>query len=137
MLKKILQFVVILPFLFLSACSVTSTDHNNSTANQQTQHIYLIIESSESITYQIDFKNNETVLNLMKRFSSEQKDFSFETEVFEGIGEFVTSINNQKADKNKEFWAFWINDKESSVGIGDYILKPEDKIKFKLTAFSQ
>ena len=55
-----------------------------------------------------------------------------ETKTFSGIGEYVTSINGEKEDSGKNFWAFYINGKQSKIGAGDYKLKNGDKIIWKL-----
>ncbi len=46
---------------------------------------------------------------------------------------FVVEINGKKAEeKNKEYWAFYINGKLSAVGAGSYKLKNGDKIEWKI-----
>lgn len=53
-----------------------------------------------------------------------------------GISAFVTEINNREAlEKNKEYWALYVNGKLSDVGAGSYILKDQDKIEWKVEKY--
>ena len=54
----------------------------------------------------------------------------------EGKNGFVVSINGKVADnKQSEYWSFEINGKESMVGAGSYILKPNDTIIWTIKKF--
>lgn len=54
----------------------------------------------------------------------------------EGINTYITTIDNHRADEgDKEFWAFYVNGKQASVGAGSYILQPEDKIEWKIEKY--
>lgn len=48
------------------------------------------------------------------------------------FGEFVTSIDGQAADGATNFWAFYVNGQQASVGAGDYITQPGDVIEWRL-----
>ncbi len=58
--------------------------------------------------------------------------YQVETKTFSGIGEYVVSINGQKEDTGKNFWALYVNDKQSQVGASSYYPKDGDKIVWKL-----
>jgi len=54
----------------------------------------------------------------------------------EGKNAFVTAIDGKIADDSKkEFWAFYLNGKQAEVGAGSYILKPNDKIEWKIETY--
>jgi len=54
----------------------------------------------------------------------------------EGKMAFVIEINNIVAvQKNKEYWAFYVNGKAAMVGAGSYQLKNSDKIEWKIEKF--
>lgn len=64
-----------------------------------------------------------------------QKDHSV---VLEGEGEsaFITSIDGRKTNRLiREFWAFYVNGKQSEVGAGSYKLQPNDKIEWKIETY--
>ncbi len=53
-----------------------------------------------------------------------------------GKNAFVLEINNLKAKKEKkEYWAFYVNGKPSSVGAGAYKLKPNDQITWQIKTY--
>jgi hypothetical protein len=54
-----------------------------------------------------------------------------ETKSYEGLGEFVTSIDGVAAD-SKHFWAFYVNGQQSQVGASSYTAKDTDTIVWKL-----
>ncbi len=51
------------------------------------------------------------------------------------FGDFVTSIDGQASDSATNFWAFYVNGTQSTVGAGDYITKNGDVIEWRLEAF--
>ncbi|PIY72227.1 hypothetical protein COY87_02010 [Candidatus Roizmanbacteria bacterium CG_4_10_14_0_8_um_filter_33_9] len=54
----------------------------------------------------------------------------------EGQNAFVVSINGKDVNnKQNEYWSFEINGKESQVGAGSYILKPQDIITWTIKKF--
>ena len=54
----------------------------------------------------------------------------------EGVNAYVTTINGKEAKSaNKEFWAFYVNGKQSMVGAGSYQLKSGDKIEWKIEKY--
>lgn len=49
---------------------------------------------------------------------------------------FVIEINGVAANqKNREYWAFYINEKLAAVGAGSYQLKNNDKIEWKIEKY--
>lgn len=51
---------------------------------------------------------------------------------------FVTQIDGILADANKkEFWAFYVNDKQSDTGAGSYKLQKNDHIEWKREKFKE
>ena len=52
-----------------------------------------------------------------------------------GANAFVTEINNYSTEGKKEFWAFYVNGKQSTVGAGGYQLKNGDKIEWKIEKY--
>ncbi len=55
----------------------------------------------------------------------------------EGVNAFISSIDERSADVNAhEFWAFYVNGKQATVGAGSYILKNNDTIEWKIETYS-
>jgi hypothetical protein len=54
----------------------------------------------------------------------------------EGKNAFITEINGVKAsEKDKTFWALYVNKKQSKLGAGSYILQDKDNIEWKLETY--
>lgn len=54
----------------------------------------------------------------------------------EGENAYVTEINGQEAlNSKKEYWAFYVNGKQATVGAGSYKLKDGDKIEWKIEKY--
>lgn len=82
-------------------------------------------EPQKKVSYQGE--EGRSALELLK-----QK-HEVETDTFDGIGEFVVSIDGVVAD-DKHFWAVYVNDQLSQVGASEYITKLDDTITWKLEA---
>lgn len=55
-----------------------------------------------------------------------------------GVGQntFITAIEGREADSAKrEFWAFYVNGKQATVGAGTYIVKNNDTIEWKIETY--
>ncbi|MBI4948050.1 DUF4430 domain-containing protein [Candidatus Berkelbacteria bacterium] len=51
-------------------------------------------------------------------------------------GDFVTTINDRKADSTKEFWGFYVNGKLAAEGAGTYKTKDSDVVVWKIDPFT-
>jgi Domain of unknown function (DUF4430) len=69
---------------------------------------------------------NKTALELLKM------GHQVETKTFSGAGEYVVSINGKKEDTGKNFWAFYVNNKQATEGASTYKPKNKDFIEWKL-----
>lgn len=102
----------------------------NQTKNETTETKKNVDTSSETnndTTVSYNGKNGSTALELLQ---------SRADVVTSGTGEnaFVTSING-KVPNEKQYWAFYINDKAATVGAGSYVTKDSDTILWKLESF--
>ncbi len=89
-----------------------------------------IIENNKIIRrYCINYIENESVFDAMKRLEEENSDFSFSYDDAD-FGIFVTSINSYHPDIRNNFWAFFINDKVDTESIDEYIVQKDDEISF-------
>lgn len=52
-----------------------------------------------------------------------------------GADAFITEINGYSTEGKKEFWAFYVNGKQATVGAGSYQLKNGDKIEWKIEKY--
>lgn len=49
---------------------------------------------------------------------------------------FITSIDDRVAtSENREFWAFYVNGKQATVGAGSYYVKNNDTIEWKIETY--
>ena len=77
----------------------------------------------------------ETVQSGITALQLLQKTTQVKTEG-EGQSAFVVEINGRMADNSKrQFWSFYVNDQQSAVGAGSYILKDGDNIQWKLETY--
>ncbi len=87
-----------------------------------------VIVKDRKDTTSLAFKNGETALQLLsgthKVTAKGQKENAF-----------VTAIDGVVADSTKEFWSFYVNGKQATVGAGSYTLKNNDTIEWKIEAF--
>jgi hypothetical protein len=130
-------FILLILFVSILATRNTSQNTNNDTSTQTelTQNLSVVIKVSESDSkeYSLNYTQNENVLEMLGRLDNSDQDFSFNYEIFEGIGAFVNELNGIKADGITEFWGFMINDQFAQVGPEGYVLNPGDTISFELT----
>lgn len=121
--------------------SIVIQDQNPSevlaefTEQQEKLNVILEINGSTRSSYTTGFIDGDTIFEFLKRYDLESEDFSFEYDSFEGLGEYVTSLNGETANPEREFWSLEVNEKESQVGISDYDLIEGDKITFTLINF--
>lgn len=78
-------------------------------------------------TFQI--ASNETALQLLQKTATITTNGKKESA-------FVTEINGRVAEISKrEFWAFYVNGKQASVGAGSYYIQPNDIILWKIEKY--
>lgn len=83
--------------------------------------------------YTVKTTTNASVLNLMQNLSASSiKPFSFSGQEYAGLGFFVDEINGVKNDASaNKYWLYYINGENATVGISEYIVKPNDIIQWK------
>jgi len=102
-----------------------------SATNQQTSLMSVMqtIKLKNPITLNTQVKSETTTLDLLKVTTK------IETKG-EGVNAYVVTINGRTASSvDKEYWAFYVNDKPATVGAGSYKLMPNDKILWKIEKF--
>lgn len=101
---------------------------NKKSVVQETITVYLKVTGQKDFSKQTIVKG-KTALDLTK----EKEDIVTKGD---GVNAYVIGINGIKADKdNKEYWAFYVNDKPATVGAGSYKLKSGDKIEWKVERY--
>lgn len=81
--------------------------------------------------YLTNFEIGETLFDLMNKLKSDTKEpFIFNYKEHSGLGIFVTEINGVSESPGK-YWLYYVNNKEASVGVRDYILKAGDSIEWR------
>lgn len=91
--------------------------------------IYLWKDVKTLVNDDVSVPANWTALDLLKSYNTVAMKG-------EGINAYVTTIDTHKADDSRnEFWAFYVNGKQASVGAGSYILRAGDKIEWKIEKY--
>jgi hypothetical protein len=128
--KQILKFALILSVVGLLATGCNQKPSEPAAQEVQGEHSIQIRQKvqgdmSDSL-FNIYPSENKTALDLLKM------GHKVETKTFKDAGEYVTAINGQKEKTRKNFWAMYVNGKQSTVGASTY--KPADKdfIEWKL-----
>ena len=74
-----------------------------------------------------------SVLDALDFAQNELDDFTFSLKQFDGIGNFVYSIDSLGGN-NKKYWLFCVNGKPSNMGVNSKMLKPGDEIVWFYTS---
>ena len=140
MLKKysrfILSGVLVIVLLLLIASSFINRSTKQVKITQKAATVENVNIKQKIYISQKDIRENNisinqgtTALDLLQQTS--------QVEIKgDGKNAFVVSVGGLKADeKKKEFWAFYVNDKQALVGVGSYILKDKDKIEWKIKQY--
>lgn len=102
---------------------------DNSDTNVVTVTQFVLISPAPPHEQIVEIQSNQTALALLTKTNKVEM-------IGTGKDAFVTSINDRAADRSKhEFWAFYVNGKQAQVGAGSYILRPADKIEWKIETY--
>jgi hypothetical protein len=109
---------------------VVRTNNAKDTKTAQTQTTATPTPSVAAKTLTYGGVEGKTALELLKA-----KDPNTVTKG-DGANAYVTTINGYTAsDTNKEFWALYVNGKQSELGAGSYVTKAGDKIEWKIEKY--
>lgn len=81
--------------------------------------------SQDGKTISYNGEANETALEILKSSTKVSTSIS-------SVGEYITSINDVKADPKKEYWAFYVNGQATNANASSYVTSSSDKIEWKL-----
>lgn len=96
---------------------------SSGTKNNRTVQHPPVITAIKSQTFSYKGEDGKDALTLLKE----------KTAVTQNASGLVTSINGRKADSIKrEFWAFYVNGKPSTVGPKEYMTKSTDNISWRI-----
>lgn len=114
--------------LISAGCNQQSAVSNKQSAEeQQAIQIRQMVEGDMADSlFNIYVSENKTALDLLKM------GHTVETKTFSGVGEYVIAINGKKEDSGKNFWAFYVNNKQTTEGAAIYKPKDKDFIEWKL-----
>lgn len=134
-MKKTFLLILVIVFIGIGIFYLyrqTKFSSNSPPTNNQANkiNVYEVINIDKPIKpipYTVG--NSTTALELLQKTTTI-------TVQSEGVNAYVTVINGRRADvSKKEYWAFYINGKLSSVGAGSYQLRPNDKIEWKIKTY--
>lgn len=78
--------------------------------------------------YQTKVNEGSNVYFVMEQIKKENKDFDFKYKEYPSLGIFIEEINGV-ADSSL-YWIYYVNGKEASVGVSNYIIKNGDIISW-------
>ena len=145
-MKKIIYVVLILLFLLLgiflfSNYSKGTKNSDNSilgvainTDNIQSLTLEVVSTDNIKTIYGATFKYGQTLVEILDDQANNKADFAYETEKSD-FGDYIISINNEKANSASEFWNIKINGSDSQLGISDIVPQNNDVITFTLLKF--
>lgn len=106
-----------------SSDNTSETTQTEEIVNQQTLNIS---EDGRTVSYD-GVAGEDALTTLLSLGTAETESSEF--------GEFVTSIEGVEADSSSEFWAFYVNGAQASVGADSYVAQEGDKIEWTLESF--
>ena len=108
--------------------TVSGATATATTTYSDTQSLLTLIIGTT--TYQIPSHDNETLIDAMRRLTSQNDHFTFAGQEYSGLGFFVTSINGLSAH-NGYNWMLYVNGKESDVGASHIRINHYSTIEWK------
>lgn len=104
------------------------SDKAKEIVNENKQKVTLEALGSK---YTINIKNNDSVFNAMNILQNDKNyDFNFKFKEYPSLGILIEEINGVKSGNGK-YLIYYVNGKEASVGVSNYILKEGDSILWK------
>lgn len=89
--------------------------------------IKIIVENK---VYESRIAEGGSVYQAMVDLSIQNKDFTFTSKDYSGMGMFVDSINGVQGSFEKN-WIYYVNDKKASIGISKNFLKQGDVVRWE------
>ena len=106
-----------------------------TTDNFQSLTLEVIATDNVKTIYSFDYEKGQALVDILNYQANNNADFTYEKEKA-SFGDYITSINNTKADSTKkEFWQIKVNNNDSMVGISEIIPSNNDVITFSLLTF--
>lgn len=98
--------------------------------------VKLIDSESKEYSYSMNANKGETLFSVLQRYDVNNDDFKMEYQEYEGMGAFLTNINDLTIDVNSQFWELSVNGEQSSVGASGYLVDEGDLVTYKVTNFN-
>jgi len=125
--KTALQTV---PQIVPKALSDETNQTGSKALSEEVKGIFISLQVLDK-NYEIKIDDGGNVFEAMKKLQDEkEKGFSFNYKEYAGLGYFVDEINGIKGSAGK-YWIYYINGKQASTGILQYVVKNGDIIEWK------
>lgn len=98
----------------------------SDTKKEQSDLIGVTLKVLDKV-YLVNVEDGASVYDAMVKIKIENSDFDFKYKEYSSLGIFIYEINGQNGTSGK-YWIYYINNKEASVGVSNYILKDGDSI---------
>lgn len=111
--------------------TIKKTVENNSTTSQPTVVAEQAKIQINDKIFEINFSQTTTLYQAMENLVKD-KQISWQTKEFTGLGTFVDAIDGVQSDKTAgKYWIYYINGQSAKIGISQYTLKSNDLINWK------
>lgn len=134
MRKPLLTVIITIALLLIGLSILRDNSTNNNRIDYQSsateeldsQQELVLSTDGKTISYAgVAGEDALTTLQALAEVETEESEF----------GSFVISINGLAADSSSEFWAFYVNSTQASVGAGEYISADGDVVEWKIESF--
>lgn len=83
------------------------------------------------VNFDLPFNQSQTAFDILLK-AQKHPCYNFEDKTNPIYGKFVTSICGVQNNKtSSQYWVFYVNNKEASVGVSFYRIKPNDVVEFR------
>jgi hypothetical protein len=134
--RKLIILFLILIIISVGLLSLKNKSNNTSfqirktTETQNTNNTSLATLEVQDKKYQQEIEKEDSVYDLMEKIKNNpDNNFTFKVKNYPALGYFVDEINGVRG-KPGAYWIYYVNDKEASVGISNYIIKSGDIIRW-------
>lgn len=137
--------LLILGFIFYRNSLINQNNTNNSNVNPVSNNIVeedlavtILISDpfGNSTEYTYEYTEGKSVLDVLKELDNSEDDLVVSYTEDATLGAYINNFNNYEIDESSQFWEFLVNAEASVVGISSYVVKPGDRIEFRVTDFN-
>ena len=109
--------------------SIAQAQVNSTNSAKKFDLTLQVVGDDQTKNYTLATEEGQTVLAAMAQLKEEDA-FTYELKEAEGLGAYVTSVNNLASTDGQNFWALYLNNKMASEGASTQVLNKGDVVKW-------